>query len=546
MMRPEGGIGMGGNAVNLMNDHWIPAIRGNGARCLIAPYEITLSDIAITELAAPRPDFQGALYQFLIGLLQTAFAPKDHEEWLVYWRDPPTPERLGEAFRKYQSLFQVDRADGAAFMQDFALPDGERKPIASLLIDAPGAKTRKDNLDLFIKGGEQECMCPTCAAIALFTLQINAPSGGQGHRVGLRGGGPLTTLIVPQESEPFQRQSLWRRLWANVLTREQLDIGEGLEIEAPLPWSRPTRLSDKTGVATLPGDVHTLQMYWAMPRRIRLEFEILDSASCMICGESCTYAATTFRTRNFGNNYEGPWLHPLTPYRFDPKHKKPPLSLKGQPGGIGYRHWLGLLWQDDANGDHAARAVTIFNDERSLDLDCDNPVRLWCFGYDMDNMKARCWYESTMPVILIPQVDRERFLKAVEALLDAAKEAAGQLRYFVKTAWFSRPKEIKGDMSLVDQEFWNDTEPFFYQSLNQALPTEDHYLPVSPVLARQWAERLRREALRKFDQWALEGDPKDLDMKRIIRARNGLRRALKKAKAFTVLDQIAETETEVR
>jgi CRISPR system Cascade subunit CasA len=25
--------------------------------------------------------------------------------------------------------------------------------------------------------------------------------------------------------------------------------------------------------------------------------------------------------------------------------------------------------------------------------------RLWAFGYDMENMKARCWYESTMPLI---------------------------------------------------------------------------------------------------------------------------------------------------
>jgi hypothetical protein len=33
----------------------------------------------------------------------------------------------------------------------------------------------------------------------LFSLQLNAPSGGKGYRTGLRGGGPLTTLIELQD-----------------------------------------------------------------------------------------------------------------------------------------------------------------------------------------------------------------------------------------------------------------------------------------------------------------------------------------------------------
>nr|WP_231886596.1 type I-E CRISPR-associated protein Cse1/CasA [Methylomonas methanica] len=61
-------------------------------------------------------------------------------------------------------------------------------------------------------------LCPSCAATALFTLQTNAPSGGVGHRVGLRGGGPLTTLVLPKASQT----TLWQKLWLNVFNQEDL------------------------------------------------------------------------------------------------------------------------------------------------------------------------------------------------------------------------------------------------------------------------------------------------------------------------------------
>src|SRR5690606_10811453 len=105
---------------------------------------------------------------------------------------------------------------GLAFLQDFTVLDDEPKELAALLIDAPGGKTLKDNLDHFVKGGTLAGACASCTASALFTLQTNAPSGGVGHRVGLRGGGPLTSLLLPENVHA----SLWQKLWLNVLTEE--------------------------------------------------------------------------------------------------------------------------------------------------------------------------------------------------------------------------------------------------------------------------------------------------------------------------------------
>ncbi|MDE9520027.1 type I-E CRISPR-associated protein Cse1/CasA, partial [Xenorhabdus bovienii] len=85
--------------------------------------------------------------------------------------------------------------------------------ISGLLIEAPGANTLKLNTDHFIKRGQCEVVSPEMAAIALFTLQINAPAGGVGHRVGLRGGGPLTILVQPQTLDT----PLWHKLWLNIV-----------------------------------------------------------------------------------------------------------------------------------------------------------------------------------------------------------------------------------------------------------------------------------------------------------------------------------------
>ena len=202
--------------------------------------------------------------KFLIGLLQTTVAPEDQEQWFERWEDGFNASELQKVFESVAVAFELFNETGPAFLQDFDLPDGEQKPLHALLIDGPGSKTLKDNLDHFIKGGMIDSACEACSAAALFTLQTNAPSGGAGHRVGLRGGGPLTTLVLPGDD----KASLWKKLWLNVLTEE--DYSSECQGKAEIfPWMAETRFSDKTGQATLPDDTHLLQMYWGMPRRIR-------------------------------------------------------------------------------------------------------------------------------------------------------------------------------------------------------------------------------------------------------------------------------------
>jgi CRISPR system Cascade subunit CasA len=199
--------------MNLIDDAWIPIRRKSGEEARIAPWGVTIryGDDRIVALAAPRPDFNGALIQFLIGLLQTTCAPDSPHTWREWLHNPPMPEELRTKFQPVAYAFELDSKD-QRFMQDTQLKlEGvkEATPIGALLIDVPGANTIQRNTDHFIKRSGVEKLCSSCTAAALFTLQTNAPSGGQGHRTGLRGGGPLTTLILGDV--------LWQTAWLNVL-----------------------------------------------------------------------------------------------------------------------------------------------------------------------------------------------------------------------------------------------------------------------------------------------------------------------------------------
>ena len=69
--------------MNLISENWIPVRRADGSLQRIAPWQLTdgIGDNPIVAVASPRPDFDGALTQFLIGLLQTTCTPSEDQWW---------------------------------------------------------------------------------------------------------------------------------------------------------------------------------------------------------------------------------------------------------------------------------------------------------------------------------------------------------------------------------------------------------------------------------------------------------------------------------
>ena len=304
--------------MNLIRDPWIPIRRRSGRDEYIAPWQITddLEGDPVVALNAPRPDFNGSLAQFLIGLFQTVMPPEGNYdyEWGVLYDEPPDPSTLRESLGEFESAFEFD-GEGPRFMQDFERIEGEVKPVSALLLENPGGQTLRLNTDHFIKRGAVDGLCHRCAAAALFSLQTNAPSGGAGHRTSMRGGGPLSTLIVPSESENHEDTLLWKLIWLNVMTRHQTGELSGNQAKNTpsdiFPWLGPIHSSEKkTGRDTTPEDVNPLQMYWGMPRRIRLDFSGLEDGICGICGAE-EKVIRSYVTKNYGINYDSVVENPV-------------------------------------------------------------------------------------------------------------------------------------------------------------------------------------------------------------------------------------------
>lgn len=493
-------------AFNLLCEPWLPLAVPGETPVWVTPAEAVLAPPQ-ARLAWPRADFCCAAHEFLIGLLSLAFAPKTASAWRGLYEKRPAPAEVEAAFAPFLSAFDLD-GPGLRFLQDVsATEDGRVAPVAALLIDAPGENALKRNLDFFVKRAAVEALCPRCAAMALYTLQTYAPSGGQGHRTGLRGGGPLTTLAVVEGD-------LWRTLWANVmpwdaLARKPIVAADPTRPEPVFPWMGRAVASHGKDAETRPGDAAWLQTFFGQPRRIWLEFE--GEGTCGVCGEAAAAVARTWHTRPRGVNYKGGWVHSLSPWRMDAGKVETLTAIHGSPNGPDWRDWLGLVESlpDDApvpkfpRGPAPAIAAlrARFAGDRSFEL------RLWAFGYDTDNMKARGWNDAEMPLLPIPASAgaHANLYRRISELVSGADVAAGQLAYALKRAHSRRPGDVKSDFSAAVANFLGLARSEFEARLRELTERaleggEGLDLTATRALREDWAKTLSRAAYAAYDE----------------------------------------------
>jgi len=494
--------------MNLVSDVWLPVLRRSGLRDIIRPSQIVaMPDDPVTALDWPRADFRIACLEFLIGLLATAAAPTSRRAWQARWDSPPSEAELDDAFAPTAHAFNLD-GGGPRFLQDREDLAADVEPVERLLIEAPGASTMRQNTDLLVRRGRVATLSRAAAAMALYTFQSWAPAGGAGNRTGLRGGGPMVTMAIPPGTP-----TLWHLLWANVPVLR--DPPEPQDFPRIFPWLAPTLTSEGNRTVMPEQDAHPLQCWWGMPRRIRLDFAEAESATpCDLTGIPDTVRVTGWRQRPRGVNYAG-WgdLHPLTPsYRV--KKDSELLPLHPQPGGVGYRHWVGLVARDPDGLRLPAAAITTWRGEREIDV--GGSARLLAAGYDMDNMKARAFVESEMPLPAAPDdAARQALDQRAERLVLSANQVAGLLRSAVRYALFSAGATVKLDSELLSslrERLWEDTEASFHDIV--AKQPDD--------ALRRWHALLRNIALRLFDE-AAPLTPENPDAApRISRARRNL------------------------
>ena len=514
---------------NLIEERWIPVVRSDGMRDSIAPWELTRGDPPVVDLAPPRPDFRAALMELLIGLLQTAMPPAKVKGWQALLDQPPTPDALRQALAPHAPFFNLF-GDKPLFMQDLELAPpakaSDRTDVASLLIDAPGQQTIRRNTDLFIRRGQVPALCPACAAMALYTLQAFAPAGGAGIRTSLRGGGPLSTLAERGSSRAGQEhQTLWDKLWLNVLPANSTHArlgGAPAPADLPgkvYPWGAPTRTSEK-GQLTHPTDVHPLQAYWGMPRRILLLPEDADGGeACSLCHSQERLMVRSYFARPRGTNYGDTWRHPLTPYR-EQGQGKPTLAVKGTASIAGYGHWLGIVYGQGAE-QGVRRAACVANALSMPRGREPGTMELAVAGYDMDNAKALQWCESRFPYYHVDEELLPEFRRMVDMLVLAADAVRKNLVGLLKEALVNEAgrNQAKVDKTLFEaagSALWARTEAQFY-SMTQELAQAPDMESSDPLRAR-WADVLMFTARDLFEEATGRGRIKPERWERIVEA----------------------------
>lgn len=484
---------------SLINDSWLPVRRAHSGAAIIRPSQITENIAADPVIAIdwPRADFRLASLEFLIGLLALACPPAGRRDWPDLYRTPPSPELLEAAFVPLAFAFELD-GDGPRFMQDFEDLGADKNDVANLLIEAPGEQTTKKNADLLIKRGQVMTLSRASAAMALFTLQTYAPAGGAGNRTGLRGGGPLTTLVIPPGPVPLP---LWHLLWANVPNGQPATLAELPRI---LPWLAKTKTSENDKKVT-PSPGEEALAFWGVPRRIRLDFSPAEPNET--CGLTCaadSVMVRSWRQRPNGANYDA-FKHPLTP-RYNPKPKEQLwLPVHPQPEGIGYRHFLGLVFAPLASSTSLQPAATIVawrNERRyGVEAEANTRWRILAAGFDMDNMKARGFVETELPVIDVANpTQMALYDECLTGLINGADEVAALLRNAVRGALFSegaKPDIKAGLFNNLRAQFWQGTEPAFYREAARAANGA-----ILGDVSTGFLQSLRQTALRLFDEAA--------------------------------------------
>ncbi len=542
---------------NLITDAWIPVRRQDGKPDTIAPHQVVEQENPVVEMRVPRPDFQGALYQFLIGLLQTCFAPNE-DEWLKYWKYMPDVDELKTKFEQEQvnKAFELYNPDGPAFMQEHPNtrhPDKKKMfdgvewcPIEDLIGGELSENTRKKNKDLFTKSGRIKVVSPYWAALALFNVQTSGVLAWGKHRIGLRGNAPLTTLLIPDD----QNIPLWHHLWLNVISKEQGSLIQGdwskKDMADIFPWMGITRISPGKKPSTSPQDANPLQHYWPMPRRIHLRFEpTAPDACCDLTGERIDCGVSKYKRVTDGVYYTNGWVHPLSPHTRTGKNRFP-KPVDGRNAGQGLRQWVSLNYDEYTDEDEKTmrwgRALVVqdfYDNKPELGI----KTKLWCFGYDADSANVRCWYESSMPTFHV-SADNVDALKAhATDALQLAQKMFERFRMALIRAWFKPQRDSKGKESWshitksinkaghlssyknIDYEYWEALEPHFITLLEEIIQygnTEGQ--PMDAFKA--WLKAIRNYCKQHFDQYALKETIDGSDMKRVVQARNDLFKVL--------------------
>ena len=477
---------------NLIKERWIPVRCKSGSIRYIAPWEITDTDDEPIKVEFGRPDFNSAVTQFLIGLIQTVMTPKDTDAWLDMFEYPPSPDDLKCKMSEIIEYFELIGGQHP-FMQENGLEG--KKQISSLILNAPGENTKKLNKDFFIKcGSDSDSLCMSCVAAALYTLQSMGHAGGQGLRGSQRGGSPLATII--------EGSKLSHTIFLNVVSEEHIPESNGDSI---LSWIAPY-VKNRT-----PLNNDFRMVYWTNVRRILLHDP--SDGICSMCGNE-TKTVHTYAELKDGTKFED-WVHPLTPHSIK-KEKIIPIQASE---GLGHlNEWTGMIYSNtsDIIPSLAIRQMKVNRNDLKDILNVKD-IRIWITGSFNDKAIVKTWKSIREPVLLDYSDTQETILESmIRKIVKLSKFGEDKLSFACKRLDNNREKTKKSPLcpDSAIQSYWSRCDFEFNNILDSILiESEDE-------LIMGWIKKLRDISLKIIDELSdtipLESYVKVVESKELI------------------------------
>ncbi len=298
--------------MNLLKDRWIP-VKIDCSFQRISLEELLTSCETQWELSCLRDDMELAALQLVVSLTQVCFMPKDKSELLARLKNSLTTDEYREGVQLYLEWFDLFH-EKWPFMQVAGVqPKKQDKNFTSLqklFVGLPEKTSSSSSSNAFFnRVDEVETGHPGDVAIAIFQQATNGFSlGGSFFSVGLKGGMPLTTLVLGE--------SLLQSVWLNILTQEFIKkrgLYSGSLINEPTWVTPPVHNKDvAVNISLLRG------LFW-QPACIKIK-----KTKSTIVG---------FYTEPGLCTVKGFWFHPHTPvdmvrFKNSKPKEKPYLSIR--------------------------------------------------------------------------------------------------------------------------------------------------------------------------------------------------------------------------
>ncbi|MGD9975743.1 MAG: type I-E CRISPR-associated protein Cse1/CasA [Desulfatirhabdiaceae bacterium] len=464
--------------MNLLTEAWIPvrADGGMGKFRLITYQDLICNELNEENLriSLPRDDLELACLQLLICLTQVIFLPRDEPELRHRFQTPVDPNEFCDRVKNIWHWFDMNH-DTHPFMQTRGVKAAESTPIQKLLIGLPEG----NNHAFFNEIGEIQRISPGCAAIVLFNQASNCPSFGGGFKGSLRGGAPITTLVMGDSL----RETIWRNVITLSLVKEILpDYEPDYNNDKPT-WVEPV-MKDETIFATRIGLVRGL--FW-QPAHI----ELIPSASDGICdltNQTCSVLYEKFLSEKFRYTlHDAVWPHPhgiMTRNMKNGKLESKFLSFTTTAPAWTQLSEFIIPGMNAETGEGTSPAAPLL---QIMKMESAKGLHLIVGGY---RNKQAAILERRHELISLAQgwsTNLEYLQRLIQVGIDAKKSLWGKLRY---ASQGDSKRGIKGigvpihDMG--EKLFYARTEPVLHEFLQNSMSFKEY-----KTARKQLAESLR-------------------------------------------------------